>query len=134
MFKHAIARHSLPTHVSTDHDPLFRFHRWRANLRVLKIEEIKSIPYTPVPYPFVERLIGTIPREHFDQTLFWNSLDLSRKLEEFKNYYNNSRVHQSLCSATPTERSGKPLPVRAAFDSFGSKNHSRGLFQTPVAD
>ncbi|MET0164131.1 MAG: helix-turn-helix domain-containing protein, partial [Vicinamibacterales bacterium] len=27
---------------------LFRVHRWRANLRVLEIEEIKSVPYTPV--------------------------------------------------------------------------------------
>jgi hypothetical protein len=24
--------------LSTDHDPLFRFHRWRANLRILDIE------------------------------------------------------------------------------------------------
>jgi putative transposase len=81
----------------------------------------------------VERLIGTIRREHLDQTLFWNSLDLARKLGEFKIYYNNSRVHQSLNGLTPTERSGKPRPVRAAFDSFDWKNHCRGLFQTPVA-
>jgi hypothetical protein len=24
--------------------PLFRFHRWLANLRVLAVEEIKSVP------------------------------------------------------------------------------------------
>jgi hypothetical protein len=29
------------------HDPLFRFHRWRANLRVLEIEELKSVPFVP---------------------------------------------------------------------------------------
>jgi len=34
----------------------------------------------------VERLIGTIRREHLDQTLFWNFLDVARKLEEFKIY------------------------------------------------
>ena len=34
IFNHAIAGHPLPKHVSTDHDPLFRFHRWLANLRV----------------------------------------------------------------------------------------------------
>jgi hypothetical protein len=84
MFTTAIAGHPIPQHVSTDHDPLFRFHRWLANLRILEINEIKSIPYTPVSPPFVERLIGTIRREYLDQTLFWNSFDLARKLDEFK--------------------------------------------------
>ena len=28
MFNHALARHALPKYVSTDNDPLFRFHRW----------------------------------------------------------------------------------------------------------
>jgi putative transposase len=133
MFTNAIAGQPLPKHVSTDHDPLFRFHRWLANLRVLEINEIRSIPYTPVSHPFVERLIGTIRREYLDQTLFWNSLDLARKLEEFKIYYNNSRVHQSLDGVTPTERSGKPRRAIAAFDAFGWKTHCRGLFQTLVA-
>jgi hypothetical protein len=39
-------------------------------------------------HPFVERLIGTIRREFLDQTLFWNAVDLERKLEAFKDYYN----------------------------------------------
>jgi putative transposase len=45
MFNHAVAGRPPPKHVSTDHDPLFRFHRWRANLRVRGIEEVKSVPY-----------------------------------------------------------------------------------------
>ena len=52
-----------------------RFHRWLANLRVLDIGEIKSVPYAPVSHPFVERLIGTIRREVLDQLFFWNALD-----------------------------------------------------------
>ena len=59
---HATAGQLKPKHLSTDHDPLFRFHRWLANLRVLEIEQIKSVPYVPVSHPFVERLIGTIRR------------------------------------------------------------------------
>ena len=43
MFNHAIAGTRLPKRVSTDHDPLFRFHRWLANQRVLEIEEIKTV-------------------------------------------------------------------------------------------
>jgi putative transposase len=133
MFNHAIADQPLPKRLSTDHDLLFRFHRWLANLRVLEIEEIKSIPYTPVSHPFVERLIGTIRREYLDRVLFWNSLDLKRKLEEFRIYYNSRRVHQSLGGSTPEEHAGKPAPSRAALDSYGWQQHCRGLFQTPVA-
>ena len=47
MFNHAVSDQPLPKHISTDHDPLFRFHRWLANLRVLGIDEIKSVPYAP---------------------------------------------------------------------------------------
>jgi len=92
MFSQIIAGKSLPRHLSSDHDPLFRFHRWLANLRILEVEEIKSIPYVPVSHPFVERLIGTIRREFLDHVLIWNAVDLGRKLEEFRNYYNENRV------------------------------------------
>jgi hypothetical protein len=66
MFNHAIAGKSQPRYLSTDHDPLFRFHRWLANLRVLEIEEIKAVPYAPMSHPFIERLIGTVCREYLD--------------------------------------------------------------------
>jgi hypothetical protein len=32
-------------------------------LRILDIEEVKTVPYTPLSHPFVERVIGTIRRE-----------------------------------------------------------------------
>ena len=105
MFNQIIAGESLPQHLSSDHDPLFRFHRWLANLRILEVDEIKSIPHVPVSHPFVERLIGTIRREFLDRVLIWNAVDLGRKLEEFRNYYNGNRVHQSLSGTTPA-----PLP------------------------
>lgn len=74
MFNHTTASAPMPVRVSTDHDPLFRFHRWLANLRVLEIEEIKSVPYAPTSHPFVERLIGTIRRECLDHMLFWGGV------------------------------------------------------------
>ena len=43
MFNCATAGQSKPKYLSTDHDPLFRFHRWLANLRVLEVEEMKSV-------------------------------------------------------------------------------------------
>src|SRR6478672_7704311 len=49
--------------LSSDHDPLYRFHQWEANLRVLNVEQIKTVPYVPLSHPFIERLIGTLRRE-----------------------------------------------------------------------
>jgi len=94
MFHHVIAGQSLPKHVSTDHDPLLRFHRWLANLRVLEIDEIKSDSCVPVSHPFVEHLLGTIRREYLDRMFFWNALDLERKLQPFSIYYNSR--HQGI--------------------------------------
>ena len=133
MFNQIIAGKSLPRHLSSDHDPLFRFHRWLANLRILEVEEIKSVPYVPVSHPFVERLIGTIRREFLDHVLIWNAIDLERKLEEFRIYYNENRVHQSLSGSTPGERSGKPPPAHAVLDHYAWRHHCRGLFQMPIA-
>ncbi|MBF0443872.1 MAG: hypothetical protein HQK54_18330, partial [Oligoflexales bacterium] len=35
----------IPKRISTDNDPLFEFYRWKANLRILDIEEIKDKIY-----------------------------------------------------------------------------------------
>jgi hypothetical protein len=53
-------------------------------------------PFVPCSHPFVERLIGTIRREHLDWVLLWSRGDLERKLGCFKDYYNRIRVHASL--------------------------------------
>ncbi|MCP4387541.1 MAG: transposase, partial [Gammaproteobacteria bacterium] len=55
MFNTAISTQSAPRYLSSDNDPLFQYHRWRASLRILDVVEIKSIPYTPLSHPFVER-------------------------------------------------------------------------------
>src|SRR5499427_8290318 len=62
MFKQAIRGAGLPKYVSSDHDPLYRFHQWEAHLRILDITDIKTVPCAPWSHPFVERLIGTIRR------------------------------------------------------------------------
>ena len=92
MFNTAISTKSAPKYLSSDNDPLFLYHQWQANLRVLSIDEIKTIPYTPISHPFIERLIGTIRHEYLDHTLFWNAQDLERKLANFRQYHNRDRV------------------------------------------
>ena len=55
MLHRAVSGTGIPRYPSSDNDPLFTFHRWRANLRILGIEEIKSIPYVPISHPFIYR-------------------------------------------------------------------------------
>jgi transposase InsO family protein len=134
MFNRAVAGQRLPERVSTDHDPLFRFHRWLANLRVLEIEEVKSVPHAPVSHPFIERLIGTVRREYIDHVFFWNTIDLTRKLGAFADYYNMRRVHRSLDGTTPARRacaSSSPT-ARAALRQYVWEERCHGLFHTPI--
>ena len=101
MFNRAIHAQTLPKYLSSDNDPLYRFHQWQANLRVLEVQEIKTVPYVPLSHPFVEKLIGTIRREYLDQTLFWTAADLENKLRLFQDYFNHQRVHSGLEGRMP---------------------------------
>ena len=133
MFNTVISTRCAPKYLSSDNDPLFLYHQWQANLRVLSVDEIKAVPYMPISHPFIERLIGTIRREYLDHTLFWNAKDLERKLADFRQYYNRERVHQSLGGDTPAVLSGNPLPPRANLCNHSWLSHCNGLFHTPIA-
>ena len=133
MFNEAISGRGAPRYLSTDHDPLFEFHRWKANLRILEVDEIKTVPHVPLSHPFVERLIGTARRELLDHVLFWNTRDLKRKLSEFQAYYNEERVHASLAGNTPLGISVGETVKRAEFDDVRWASHCRGLVQLPMA-
>ena len=133
MFNHAIARQGVPSYLSSDHDPLFEYQRWKANLRVLEVGEVKTVPYTPTSHPFVERLIGTTRREFLDHVLFRNSVDLESKLSEFRDYYNLERVHSGIDGATPFEIGGGSRTKPADLNSFRWQTHCRGLYQLPEA-
>ena len=132
MFNRAIRGQTTPKYLSTDNDPWYRFHQWQANLRVLEVTEIKTVPYVPLSQPFGERLIGSLRRECLDRTLFWTTTDLEAKLLDFQHYYNEHRTHAG--------RKGHP-PVagvtadrsRANLSCYRSQKHCRGLYQTPIA-
>jgi len=131
MFNRAIrGQYWLPKYLSSDNDPLYRFHQWQANLRILEVTQIKTIPYVPLSHPFVERLIGTVRREYLDHTLFWTTADLENKLLDFRTYFNNHRTHTSREGRTPDTPVSRPV---ANLRSFRWQPHCRALYQTPVA-
>ena len=88
----------------------------RSCLRILGIEEIKSVPFGPQSHPFVEGLIGTLRRDSFG---------MEYKLVAYCDYYNEHRCHTGLSGATPngyeTEQAASPVIFRS------------GMFYLPVA-
>jgi len=107
--------------------------QWQASLRILGADEMKTVPYTPLSHPFVERLIGTIRREFQDHTLFWSATDLERKLETFRQYYSTHRVHSSLDGDTPSEITSETVIRRVELNNFQWRSPCRELFQLPAA-
>jgi putative transposase len=133
MFNQAIVGAGLPRHLSSDNDPLFKFQQWKANLRILEIDEIKTVAYVPVSHPFVERLIGSIRGEHLNHALFWNAADLESKLRRYQAYFNGQRTHAGIEASTPVEKAGAtPAPI-ANLDHYRWQKHCGGLFELPVA-
>ena len=133
MFNAATHGQGAPRHLSTDHDPLFAAHRWQANLRLLEIDKIKTVPHVPLSHPFVERLTGTIRREFLDQVFFWNARDLQRKLADFQAYYNAAHSHASLEGHTPLGVADGQAVPGAELSNVRWVSHCRGLVQLPVA-
>tara|TARA_R110002072_G_scaffold24592_3_gene83458 strand:- start:47 stop:436 length:390 start_codon:yes stop_codon:yes gene_type:complete len=76
MLNQATSGQDWPKYLSSDNDPLFQYHRWRANLRVL------------------------------DQTLFWTGTDLENELQNYQCYYNECRTHSGRDGRTPNETIG----------------------------
>jgi transposase InsO family protein len=131
MFNRAIRwQRWMPKYLSCDHDPLYRFEQWQANLRILEMTEIKTVPYVPLSHPFVERLVGTLRRECLDRTLFWTTADLESKLLDFKTYFNHHRTHNARAGRPPDDVPTRPV---ANLQSYRWEPHCRGLYQTPIA-
>jgi len=133
MFNKIISAKNLPKYLSSDNDPLFKFHRWRANLRILEVEEIKSVPYTPTSHPFVERFIRICRNEVLDRTIFWTASDLQAKLGCFQNYFNEHRTHMGLDGCIPNQISENKTPNVINIKKYRWKKYCRGLFDLPIA-
>ena len=124
-----LSREGTPKYLSSDNDPLFTYHQWQANLRILDAEEIKTVPYVPLSHPFIERLISTVRREFLDHVLFWNATDLQRKLNSFQTYYNTERVHASRDRQPPAASPGNPI----SLTQFRWRRCCHGLYELPIA-
>ena len=133
MFTSIIGGSRPPRYLSSDNDPLFLYRQWNANLRILDVREVKTVPYAPIAHPFVERLIGTIRREYLDHVPFWSARNLERKLTLLKNFCNTNRVHRGLDRARPDERARNTDRNIDRLDDYRWEMRCCGLYQLPAA-
>jgi len=133
MFREIASNIPTPKYLSLDNDPLYRFDRWAPQLEAMMINPIYSIPLTPISHPFVERLIGTTRREYLDQLFFWNKGDLQHKLDQFRDYFNEHRVHAGINGDLPNQRADEIEPRIASLENYSWDSHCNGLFQMPKA-
>ncbi len=135
MFNKIIVGKAPSKCLSSDNDPLFESHCWQANLRILETKEIKTTPGTPTSHPFVERSIGLYRQEFLNHVLFWDAEDLARKLGQYQNYHNETRVHSSLDRKTPNQKAAdNDIPNKMiSLRNRHWKSYCQGLLNFPVA-
>ena len=128
MFNREIGGAGSLTHIRSDHDSLFEFHRCKTNLRIPDVTEVTIVSYVPIANPFVECVVGTIRWEYLDQGAFWTTSDLEKKVLRFRDYYKDQRNHHALNGVTPTVKTGRPTPKVADLNNFRWRAHCRGLY------
>ena len=81
------------------------------------LEQVLSAPRSPWQNPYVERLIGTLRRECFDQVIVRNASHARRILTDYLHYDHRWRTHVSLAMDSPDSRPVQP-PDRGAVVEF----------------
>jgi putative transposase len=112
----------LPQQLSSDHDPLFQFHRWKANLRILDVSEIKTVPYVPLSHPFATHTLQAQLSEHAVRVMFHHcdaECELARDLFVRKTSADQARdvafaTGQAGVIRRRTRRISKRISVRSA--------------------
>ena len=127
------SRCTLPKYVSTDNDPLFRFHRWLANLRILGVGEIKSVPFVPQSPPFVERLIGTLRPSTSSSCSPGMGQILSASSLRTATTITSTVAIPGYAAKTPNGYGTAKAIPSATIESYEWLSHCHEMFHLPVA-
>ena len=100
---------TAPRYLVRDRDAVYG-HVVRRRLRALGIRDRPTAPRSPWQNAYVERLIGSIPRECTDHVIVLGETHLRRIVSLYASYYNEGRPHLSL---------GKDAPISRRIERFG---------------
>ena len=103
----AFPEQTAPRFLIRDRDGIYGAH-FRNRVKHMGIKELVTARRSPWQNPFVERLIGSIPRECLNHVIVLNERHLRRILRSYFVYYHESRTHLSLKRNSPIERKVDP--------------------------
>jgi transposase InsO family protein len=98
---------TAPRFLIRDQDVAY-WHAFAERVKGLVIREIRTTRWAPTMNAFAERLIGTLRRECFDHEIVLNQRHAQRLFGEFRNSYNQDRVHLALGNEAPDHRAIEP--------------------------
>ena len=115
---------TAPRYVLRDRDSIFG-HTFVDQVTAMGMSEVLSAPGAPWQRAYIERVIGTIPRECLDHMIVSSERSLRHHLSRFVDYYHQSRTHLALHKDAP-----EPRPVQGpeagrvvAFPEIGGLHH-----------
>ena len=94
---------TAPRFLIQDRDKAYGF-LFSERVKGLGIREIRTAVRAPMMNAFAERLIGTLRRECFDHVIVLNQRHAQRLLAEFRDWYNQDRLHLALGKDAPDHR------------------------------
>jgi transposase InsO family protein len=97
---------SAPRFLLRDRDAIYG-KAFARRVKGMGIREVLTAPCAPWQNPFVERMIGSIPRECLDHFMVLSETHLRRLQHAYVAYYNRSR-HQALENNSPIPREVQP--------------------------
>ena len=114
VLKGAVRNFGAPRFLVTDHGPQFK-KCFKAACKLMRISHVQGRPYDPKFNGKIERLFRTFKLWQRAAVLFLSVRPIQSALNNFVNWYNTQRTHQSLQGLTPEEAwigQSRPDPIR----------------------
>src|ERR1700733_14330571 len=111
-----------PGYLIRDRDRIYGSVVMR-RLRAMGIRDRPITPASPWQNAFVERLIGSIPRECVDHVIVLGEAHLRRILKSDARYYNETRTHLAFDKDTPVSRPVQRTGVISSRAILGGLHH-----------
>ena len=120
----AFPHDTSPRFMIRDRDSVYGTF-FQNRVKHMGIEQVLTAYRSPWQSPYVERVIGSIRRECLNHIIVLNEGHLRRILNEYFDYYHESRTHLSLNRNSPVQREVEP-PDRGtviAIPQVGGLHH-----------
>jgi putative transposase len=96
-----------PRYLLRDRDSVYG-DAFCAQAKCMEVTKVITAFRSPWQTPYVERLIGSIRREHLNHVVILNEMSLRRQMASCIDYYHGTRCHLSLGKDSPNGRAVQP--------------------------